>query len=246
MKCKKCDFEMKEGLNFCPKCGAKVDFDEESTVSQSDAVVNDSEAQPNDGSSVEGFVVSFAEKSCTGNSLKIASILAIVLQVIRVLESGDFLGFRGSLARFSYDLINTIPIWIVIMAQDLVMVFLILHLIDVFYSQGKKSQFLISLPVVWGIVICLVVAANFINMNMDDIRYIGYLAIAVIVYLFVVGYQLLKTKMSWLGKVIMAYSVINVVTNMSLGSTLMFLLSVASTIYLAIVFNKELSPYYEG
>ena len=83
-------------------------------------------------------------------------------------------------------------------------------------------------------------------MNMDDIRYIGYLAIAVIVYLFVVGYQLLKTKMSWLGKVIMAYSVINVVTNMSLGSTLMFLLSVASTIYLAIVFNKELSPYYEG
>ena len=260
--CQSCGTKVPDGSAFCPECGAPVNGVQSPAQNQNNAGTQKSQpeinvmperirsrqlqkekvSQPNP---IEEWVMSFADKISSFASLKTAMITVIICQVLQIIYFGEVFHFSGVLEDLTDFFTDNVPFWIWNTIYNLATIYMFVNIVDTCYKIGMKSWTLYIAPLLWIAALILFDIAVLTEMGYDDLKWIGRMVIVSYILVGVIGYQLSSSRFGWLGKVTIITAILWIVDGLADESLIISILSIAATIYWAIVAKNEISKFYD-
>ncbi len=193
---------------------------------------------------MEKWLIEIGNKYLNNQRVSFACKALIILQVIVLFSNLDNIGAGASMAEMSRGLYSAVGIFLQPL-QDICMTILFLGLMTILYKKGY------TIPISAYVVV--IVFANAILTFLTKFSgtshglLLGLISLAYYVLVCLLGIKLRFTPYATLGNVLILYSAFDLVDGVILQGKipLTIVVTIGLLIYLAITFNKILSPEFE-
>lgn len=193
---------------------------------------------------MEKWLIEIGNKYLNNQRVSFACKALIILQVIVLFSNLDNIGAGASMAEMSRGLYSAVGIFLQPL-QDICMTILFLGLMRILYKKGY------TIPISAYVVV--IVFANAILTFLTKFSgtshglLLGLISLAYYVLVCLLGIKLRATPYATLGNVLILYSAFDLVDGVILQGKipLTIVVTIGLLIYLAITFNKILSPEFD-